>query len=126
MFDETLGAKAGDRTSVAEMNLHLLTLRDAARILLEILGFAAAAILAVGWLTFFGWLMVSNAHRQTIRDLGSQWDCTGLGRGGAHCVKRLTSNDTPNGDSGMKEGCPSLGRAGRICAGRPMHEDHSN
>jgi len=105
----TLGARVGARASARRADFRLPTPGEVMRVLLALLSLGAAVGL------FFAWLMISDSASPAISGLGPEWDCTSLGRGGAHCVKR-PAGEGPSGARFASGGdCTSLGRAGRVC-----------
>jgi hypothetical protein len=110
VIGNTLGARVGARASALGTDFRRPTLKSAASALLALVGIGAAAAL------FFGWLMFSDSGRSFNQGFGPQWDCTSLGRAGAHCVRTIANSDAP--DAGD---CRSMGRAGRVCVGH-SHE----
>lgn len=110
MFGNTLGARVGARASALGPEFRRPTLKSVAGALLALICIGAAAAL------FFGWLMLSDS---TIEGFGPQWDCTSLGRAGAHCVRRVASGEALDEDAAAAGDCRSLGRAGRVCFDHP-------
>jgi hypothetical protein len=119
VFENTPRAKAGARASPFAANFRLSNRSDVAG-LLTIVRLAIGSVLLVGWLIFL------ISHRSADWDFGRQWDCTSLGRGGAHCIRLPASIDPSNGGSGAEGSCASLGRAGLVCPEHPGNEDRLN
>ena len=89
MLQNTLRANAGARASASELKFRPLTVDDFGRFL-AIVSLSAAIAL------FFGWLTFSDSGRSAASRFGSGWDCTSLGRGGAHCVRHSASDGPYN------------------------------
>jgi hypothetical protein len=109
MMANTLGARVGARASAGRADFHLPSLGEVMRILLALVSLGAAAAL------FFGWLMISDSPGSAVSGLGREWDCTSLGRGGGHCVRRPAGEDQSDARFASGGDCTSLGRAGRVC-----------
>lgn len=119
MVENALPARAGARASPFAINFRLSAPSDVGR-LLAVVRLVVAGALLVGWLIFL------ISHRSAGWDFGRDWDCTSLGRGGAHCTKHPPVVDPSNGGSGPEGNCPSLGRAGRVCVDHPGDDGHLN
>ncbi len=86
MSKRTVLARAGAAAADLEMHLRLVTLKEAALILM--------AILAAGAVTFAGFYLQSSG-RGSNWGLGSDWECSSPGKGGPVCIKRPGKPDDP-------------------------------
>jgi hypothetical protein len=105
VIEKTLGARVGARAANLRSNGRRINNGRVFHACLKIAGLGVAAI-------FFAWLVSSESRYW--QNTGMEWDCSSMGRAGAHCIRRAPNADQP-GNRASAGDCLSVGRAGRIC-----------